>query len=96
MLLNIIDSIQKYWTILAFCIGLLIKYIQFEKSINNATKCSLRNDILSIYNDCKKDKKISMYELQAIQYSYDEYKKRKGNSFVDEIVNKVKNFEVID
>lgn len=96
MLLNIIDSIQKYWTILAFCIGLLIKYIQFEKSINNATKCSLRNDILSIYNGCKKDKKISMYELQAIQYSYDEYKKRKGNSFVDEIVNKVKNFEVID
>lgn len=96
MLLNIIDLIQKYWTILAFCIGLVIKYIRFEKSINNATKCSLRNDILSIYNDCKKDKKISMYELQAIQYSYDEYKKRKGNSFVDEIVKKINNFEVID
>lgn len=96
MAFNILDFVQKYWTIIVFCCGWLWKYVQFEKSMRNATKCSLRNDILSIYNDCKKDKKITMYELQAIEYSYEEYKKLKGNSFVDEIHEQVKKFEIVD
>jgi hypothetical protein len=34
--------------------------------------------------------------LQSIKYSYDVYRKLKGNSFVKEIVEKVNNFEIID
>ena len=61
-----------------------------------ATRCSLRNDILDIYDKCRIDKKITLYQLQAIECSYTEYKKLNGNSFVKEIVKKVRTYEVID
>ena len=59
-------------------------------------KCSLRNDILDIRDKCRENKKITQYQLQAIEFSYTEYKKLKGNSFVDDIHKKIKTFEIID
>ena len=61
-----------------------------------ATKCSLRNDILEIYDRCKDSKKITKWQLESIEYSYKQYKLLKGNSFVEALVEKVENFEVID
>jgi hypothetical protein len=61
-----------------------------------ATKCSLRNDILEIYDQCKNEKKITKWQLSAIKMSYEQYKRLKGNSFVDELVKKVDTFEIID
>ena len=66
------------------------------KNINESTKCTLRNDILDIYDRCKDQKKITHYQLQSLMYSYDRYKKLHGNSFVDEIVERVDKFELID
>ena len=61
-----------------------------------AVKCSLRNDVLAIYDECKEDKKITKYQLDAIRYSYELYKKLNGNSFVDTIYEKVQKYEIID
>ena len=61
-----------------------------------ATKCSLRNDILEIYDRCKDSKKITKWQLESIEYSYKQYKLLKGNSFVEALVEKVGNFEVIE
>lgn len=61
-----------------------------------ATKCSLRNDILQIYDSCKDKKIITHYQLQALKYSSEIYFKMGGNSFVKDIVDRVKNFELID
>lgn len=78
-------------------------FIKFKQEKNESNtiivesmKCSLRNDILSIYDNCKTKKKITMYQLQAITYSYKQYKALGGNSFVDEIMNIVKGYEVVD
>lgn len=68
----------------------------FAKSILEGIKCSLRNDILDIYDRCKDKKQITHYQLQSIQYSYHLYKKLKGNSFVDDIMKRVEGFELID
>ena len=59
-------------------------------------KCSLRNDILTIYDNCKDKKQITQYELEAVMLSADLYFKLKGNSFVQSIVEKIKDFEVIE
>lgn len=59
-------------------------------------KCSLRNDILTIYDRCKEDKKITHYELEAIQHSAELYFKLRGNSFVKDVVERTKNFELVD
>lgn len=61
-----------------------------------ATKCSLRNDILEIYDRCKDTKKITKWQLESIEYSYKQYKMLKGNSFVETLVEKVEDFEIID
>ena len=62
----------------------------------DAMKCSLRNDILSVYDRCKDKKQITHYQLQSIKYSSEIYFKMKGNSFVEDIVKRVEKFEVID
>lgn len=59
-------------------------------------KCSLRNDILTIYDNCKDKKEITHYELEAVMLSADLYFKLKGNSFVQTVVEKIKTFEVIE
>jgi hypothetical protein len=59
-------------------------------------KCSLRNDILDIYDKCKETKTITHYQLEAIKYSSKIYFKLRGNSFVADVVDRCKQFELID
>lgn len=92
----ILDFIKEYWVIITFFIGEIGVVWAFIQSIREGIKCSLRNDILDIYDRCKDKQEITHYQLQSIKYSYDIYKKLKGNSFVDEIVEKVNDFKVVD
>ena len=94
--MEIIKFIKEYWVIITFFAGEIGVVWAFVRSIIKGIKCSLRNDILDIYDRCKDTKRITRYQLQSITYSYDVYKKFKGNSFVDDIVEKVKEFKVID
>lgn len=94
--MEVINFIKEYWVLITFFIGEIGVVYAFVNNIKKGIKCSLRNDILDIYDRCKETKKITHYQLQSIKYSYDVYKKLKGNSFVDEIVNKINNFEIID
>ena len=92
----LINFIKEYWVQIVFICTLLIAIYKFGKAMIEATKCSLRNDILEIYDRCKDSKKITKWQLESIEYSYNQYKLLKGNSFVEALVEKVENFEVID
>lgn len=92
----VINIIKEYWVQIIFICTLLFGMYKFAIAMIEATKCSLRNDILEIYDKCKEEKRITKWELQAIQYSYEQYKKLKGNSFIDELVKKVDKFEIVD
>ena len=94
--MEVINFIKEYWVLIAFVIGELGVVWAFIQSIRKGIKCTLRNDILDIYDRCKDRGEITHYQLQSITYSYDVYKKLKGNSFVDDIVEKVKKFKIID
>ncbi len=94
--MNIIETIRNYWVQILFICTLILAAIKFAKAMVEATKCSLRNDILSIYDRCKDTKKITKYQLESIEYSYEQYTALKGNSFVEAIYNKVHEFELID
>lgn len=95
-MIKILDFVSKYWTLILFIGGFLITMGKYQMAQTRAIKCSLRNDILDIWDRCKDTKKITRYQLQAIEYSYTEYKKLKGNSFVDEIHKRVQTFEILD
>lgn len=94
--MNILTFLKDYWTQIVFFVGIIGILYKFIKSMIEAVKCLLRNDILQIYNDCKDTKKITRYQLQAIDLSYSLYHKLKGNSFVDDIYKIVHEFELID
>jgi hypothetical protein len=93
---EILDFLKEYWVIIVFFIGEIGVVWAFIQSIKKGIKCTLRNDILDIYDRCKDKQEITRYQLQSIKYSYEVYKKLKGNSFVDDIVKKVNNFKEID
>lgn len=88
----IVKFVKDYWS----QIGFLIIIVVFLFNWINATKCSLRNDILTIYDSCRNSKQITLYQKQAVHMSYDLYKKLKGNSFVDEIVKIMDSFKVVE
>ena len=92
----ILDFLKQYWVLITFFLGEIGVLVAFVQSIHRGTKCSLRNDILDIYDRCKDKKQITLYQLQSIKSSYELYRKLKGNSFVEDIVKRVEEFEVID
>lgn len=94
--MTFIEFIKEYWVIITFAIGEIGVVWGFVQSIKKGIKCTLRNDILDIFDRCKEKQEITHYQLQSIKYSYDVYKKLKGNSFVDDIVLKVNNFKLVD
>jgi hypothetical protein len=94
--MQVLDIISKYWGMILFVGSFLIAMGKYQLAQTRAIKCSLRNDILEIWDKARKDKKITKYQLQALELSYVEYKKLKGNSFVDDIHERVKSFEIID
>lgn len=95
--MQILEFIKNYWVILTFLFGVLASLSIFVFYMIQATKCSLRNDILDIYDRAvAKGNKITHYELEALTHSADVYFKLKGNSFVQALMEKAKKFEIID
>lgn len=94
--MEIIDFLKEYWVLITFCAAEIGIVWAFIRSIIDGIRCTLRNDILDIYDRCKDKQEISRYQLQSIEYSYDVYKKLRGNSFVKDIIEKVKAFKVTD
>lgn len=88
--------ISEYWTQIIFLIGTFGSIATFILITIEGVKCSLRNDILQIYDSCKKEKKITTFQYEALLKSAELYFKLRGNSFVKEIVNIIKSWEVID
>ena len=93
--MKVLEFIKNYWTQILFIITIITGFIKVIMSNREATKCSLRNDILQIYSECKDKKEITLYQLQAIEMSYTLYKKLKGNSFVDDILKEIKEYKKI-
>ena len=56
--MDLLYFIKEYWVIITFLLGILTTLIVFIKSMIDATKCSLRNYILTIYDRCKKRKDL--------------------------------------
>ena len=94
--MQMLEFVRNYWGQIIFISGILIGFLKFSLSMIEAVKCSLRNDILAIWDKCKETGQITKYQLQGLSYSYKLYKKLGGNSFVDEIFERIKSFEIID
>lgn len=84
--------IKEYWTQIVFFISML----GIVKAFIAATKCSLRNDMLMIWDITKDKEQISKYQLESFMESRDLYYKLGGDGFIHTIDNKIQKFKVID
>lgn len=84
--------IKEYWTQIVFFISML----GIVKAFIAATKCSLRNDMLMIWDITKDQEQISKYQLESFMESRDLYYKLGGDGFIHTIDNKIQKFKVID
>lgn len=91
----VLDFLKEYWVLITFFVGEIGALVVFANSIHRGTKCTLRNDIVEIYEQCKPTKKITKYQLETVYLSFTEYKKLKGNSFVEKIVKEIEEYEII-
>lgn len=94
--MQVLIFIKTYWVQIVFLIGIITSVIAIIKDNNEAVKCSLRNDMLEIWDKCKNDKKITKYQLESFTNSRDLYYKKKGDGFIHAIDEKIKTFEIID
>ena len=94
--MEIINFIENHWKLISFFITEIGFLIVFALAMIQAVKCLLKNDILAIHDRCKDDETITYWQLDSIEKSYKLYKFFKGNSFVDDLVERVRKFNVID
>ncbi len=76
-------------------IGIIFPVIVSIKKIANGTKCQLRSEMLRIYYRNHEKKQIRQYEYQDFVALHEAYKALKGNSFIDEIYEKIKDWEIV-
>ena len=88
--MQVLEFLKDYWFLITFLGTFSLAMFSFCMSMIEATKCSLRNDILTIYDRC------THYELESIQHSAEIYFKLRGNSFIEALMEKVKEFEITD
>lgn len=62
--------------------------------MNKALLSMMRNDIKDIYYRNKDDKKLKEYERQSLDYLASGYAEMGGNSFVEDIYNEMRKWEV--
>ena len=94
--MEILNFIKTYWTQIVFLFGLLSAWIIQIKASREATRCSLRNDILDIWDKCKETKTITTFQLESYTTSRDLYFKLKGNGFVHTLDNQIMQFKIVD
>ncbi len=94
--MELIDFIENHWKLISFLVSELGILIAFAIAMIQAVKCLLRNDILSIYDRCKEKKQITRWQLESAERSYSLYRFFRGNSFVKDLMERIREFELID
>lgn len=94
--MEILNFIKNYWVLISFFVGEITIVLAIFKSILRGIKCTLRNDIVEIYEECRRNREITKFQFETACLSYEEYKRLKGNSFVDKLMDELKTFKIVD
>lgn len=75
--------------------GVITPVIVLVMKLINGQRCQLRSEMLQIYYHNRDKKTIRQYEKENFVMLYEAYKALKGNSFIDDIYNEVRKWEVV-
>lgn len=83
--------ISKMTIVLAVLIPVVIAVVAIIRGI----KCLLRSEMLRIYYHNEEKETIRQYEMQNFVLLYKAYKALRGNSFIDEIHEKIQTWKIV-
>lgn len=89
-----ISTIVVIATEIASLIGFITPIVIWLRKIIEGQRCQLREAILRIYYKGKETKSFRQYEAEHLEKCYAAYKALKGNSFIDEIYEKMHEWDV--
>lgn len=81
-------------TAIAAAFGVLWKVYCKAEAVIEGIRCQLRTEMLRTYYRHKDENKIRQYEKENFEHNFSAYKALNGNSFIDDIHNEVKKWEV--
>jgi len=81
-------------TEIGILLGVLTPCVVTILCLINGVKCLLRSEMLHTYYHNKDKEKIRQYEKENFILLYKAYKALKGNSFIDDIYNEIRTWEV--
>lgn len=90
-----LTTIVTLITEIGVLIGTVVPVIVTVRKVANGTKCQLRSEMLRIYYHNHQSSEIRQYEYENFVALYEAYKALGGNSFIDEIYEKIKDFEIL-
>ena len=90
-----LTTIATLITEIGILLGVIVPVILNIKKISNGTKCQLRSEMLRIYYHNIKTGEIRQYEYENFVMLYEAYKALKGNSFVDKIMEDIKELKIV-
>lgn len=76
-----------------------IKEINIEQSknlkiLNQGSKDVLRQKIMTIYHQYKREQKMPIFAKEAVDELYKDYKAQKGNSYIDKYYGRMNRWEI--
>ena len=96
MIIQILSLITSFAAAAAIIIKPIREKLFDTKTTKEGQRCMLRAEMLSIYYRGKDaDGRLRLYDSQNFALLYAAYKALDGNSFIDNINEKVKDMEVI-
>ncbi len=71
------------------------RWLRTLRWVVEGIRCQLRTDMLRVYYRHKDDKRIRQYEKENFEHNFRAYTALGGNSFIVDIHNEVKRWEVV-
>lgn len=66
------------------------------ETLARSSRDMLREKIMALYHKGKRTKTLALYEREALEQYYIDYKAEKGNSYIDKYYGRMTNWQIID
>lgn len=92
--MNELLTVAGALTALAAAAGVIWKVYCKVEAVIEGIRCQLRTEMLRTYYRHKDERKIRQYEKENFEHNFNAYIALHGNSFIQDIHNEVKKWEV--
>ena len=94
-IIGLFSGISAFLTICLLLIRPIREKILGTKDIREGQRCLLRADMLRTYYKHSDEDQIRQYEKENFIFEYKAYKALGGNSFIDDIYDEVRRWDVV-